>query len=192
MKPAPSVNYPLHPLVRNRWSPRSFADTLLTEDTVMTLLEAARFAASANNFQPWRFIYATKEQENRYGKLFECLKDANKVWAKSAPLLLLTLVKVNFDNADKPNPWARHDLGLAIGNLTAQATSMELYVHNMAGFDAEKAVTLFNIPEEFQPVTMIAVGRLGNPDVLPEPLKQRELAAQERKPLSELVLNERF
>jgi nitroreductase len=191
MKPQSHTDHPLHPLVLKRWSPRSFADTPLTEDTVLTLLDAARFAASCNNYQPWRFIYSTKKQVDRYGTLFECLKDGNMVWAKSAPLLMLTLVKVNFDNG-KPNEWARHDLGLAIGNLTVQATSMDLYVHNMAGFDKEMAIRQFNIPQDYQPVTMIAVGFLGNPDLLPEVLKQRELAPQERKPLGELVLNDKF
>lgn len=192
MKPSPRIDHPLHPLVANRWSPRSFAGTPLSEETVLTLLEAARFAASCNNFQPWRFIYATKEQTPRYNRLFECLKEGNKAWARSAPLLMLTLVKVNFDNSDKPNLWAKHDLGLAIGNLTTQASSMDLYVHNMAGFDGELAKKIFVIPNEYQPVTMVAIGFLGDPGALPEPLKQRELAPQERKPLGELVLNDGF
>jgi len=192
MKPPIKSEYPLHQFILDRWSPRSFAGTPLTEETALTLLEAARFAASANNFQPWRFIYATKEQTGRFNLLFECLKEGNKTWVRSASLLLLTLIKVCFDNTDKPNLWATHDLGLAMGNLTTQATSMGLYVHNMAGFDPDKAIAAFHIPAEFRPVTMVAIGSLGNPDLLPEPLKTRELAAQERKPLSEIILNEKF
>lgn len=192
MKPPIRSDYPLHQCILNRWSPRSFADTPLTEETALTLLEAARYAASMNNFQPWRFMYATKEQKDRYDNLFSCLKDGNKVWAKSAPMLMLTLIKVNFENTEKPHPLALHDLGLAMGNLTTQASSMGLYVHNMAGFDPAKAIEIFKIPTEFRPVTMVAIGSLGDPDLLPEPLKTRELAAQERKPLSEIILNDKF
>jgi nitroreductase len=191
MKPLPNVDHPLHDLVLKRWSPRSFAGTPLTDETILTLFEAARFAASCNNYQPWRFIYATRDQVERHGKLFECLKEFNQTWVKTAPLLVLTIVKVNFDTG-KPNLWAKHDLGLAIGNLTMQAMSMGIYVHNMAGFDSEQAAASFNLGEEYQPVTMIAIGRLGNPDQLPAPLQSREEAPQTRKPLSELIMNERF
>jgi nitroreductase len=192
MKPSPISDYPLHPLIAMRWSPRSFAPTPLSEKTFLTLLEAARFAASMNNFQPWRFIYATRDQPDRFCNLVECLKPGNRVWAGSAPLLMLTLIKVNLDNTDKPNLWAKYDLGLAMGNLTAQASSMDLYVHNMAGFDADSAKKIFSIPDEFQPVTMVAIGYLGDPGALPEPLNARELAPQKRKPLSELILNDKF
>jgi nitroreductase len=192
MKPLPKVDHPLHTLILNRWSPRSFADKPLTEENVLTLFEAARYAASMNNFQPWRFIYATKEQTGRYKKLFECLKEGNRKWAVTAPLLVLTLINVNMPNTDKPNLWAKHDLGLAIGNLTAQASSMNLYVHNMAGFEKETAAKLFNLPPDFEPVTMIAIGYLGDPEALPEPFRGRELLAQERKPLAEIILNDRF
>lgn len=189
MKPLPDVDHPLHDLVLKRWSPRSFADTPLTEETILTLFEAARFAASCNNYQPWRFIYATKDRAERHAKLFECLKEFNQTWVKTAPLLVLTIVKVNFDTG-KPNHWARHDLGLAIGNLTMQAMSMGIHVHNMAGFDAERAAASFNLSEEYQPVTMIAIGRLGSPDQLPAPLQSREEAPQTRKPLAELIMND--
>jgi nitroreductase len=191
LKPQPRVDYPLHRFILDRWSPRSFADRPLTEETILTLFEAARYAASCNNDQPWRFIYATKDRPDRYARLFECLKESNRAWVKTAPLLVLTVVKVNFDSG-KPNHWAKHDLGLAIGNLTLQAMSMGIYVHNMAGFDAERAAASFNLSGEYQPVTMIAIGHLGNPDQLPPPLKSREEAPQTRKPLVELIMNDKW
>jgi nitroreductase len=189
LKPKPQFSHDLHPLLQRRWSPRAFSAQPVEEETLLTLLEAARWAASANNVQPWRFIYAAKEQGERYSKLFDCLTERNQLWAKSAPVLIMTLVKTHFEHNGQPNRWALHDLGLAVGNLTTQASALDLYVHNMAGFSAEKARELFNLPPDVEPVTMIAVGYLGDAEQLPEPHRERELAQQQRKPLSELILN---
>ena len=189
MKPKPQFSHELHPLLQRRWSPRAFSAQPVEEEKLLTLLEAARWAASANNVQPWRFIYAAKEQGERYSKLFECLNERNQSWAKNAPALIMTLVKTHFDGSDQPNKWALHDLGLAVGNLTTQASALDLHVHNMAGFSAEKARELFNLPPDVEPVTMIAVGYLGDPEQLPEPLKERELAQQQRKSIQELIFN---
>jgi nitroreductase len=189
LKPKPQFSHELHPLLQRRWSPRAFSAQPVEEEKLLTLLEAARWAASANNGQPWRFIYAAKEQVERYSKLFECLNERNQSWAKTAPALIMTLVKTHFEQSGQPNKWALHDLGLAVGNLTTQASALDLYVHNMAGFSAEKARELFNLPPDVEPVTMIAVGYLGDPEHLPEPLKERELAQQQRKTIEELVLN---
>jgi nitroreductase len=188
MKPKPQFSYDLHPLLQRRWSPRAFSPQPVAEEDLLTLLEAARWAASANNEQPWRFIYAAKEQGEHYNKLFACLNERNQSWAQSAPALIMTLIKTHFERNDQPNKWALHDLGLAVGNLTTQASALDLYVHNMAGFSIERAQELFNLPPGVEPVTMIAVGYLGDPEQLPEPFKQRELAQQQRKPLSELIL----
>jgi nitroreductase len=103
-------------------------------------------------------------------------------------VLILTLVKTLNSRTNQPNRYAWHDLGLAVGNLTAQASSLDLSVHNMAGFSAEKARQLFDLPADIEPVTMIAVGYLGDPEQLPEPLKERELAHRQRKTLDELIL----
>lgn len=188
MKPSPSINHPVHSLIRKRWSPRSFADRPVEGDKINSLFEATRWAASSMNEQPWRFIYATKSETDLYNKLFDCLAEGNKTWVKSAPLLIMTLMKPNHAYKNMPNKWAMHDLGLAIGNLTLQATSMDLYIHNIAGFSVNKAKKNFNIPSQFEPVTMIAVGYLGNPDQLPNELKNREVAQQERKQIDELIL----
>lgn len=154
----------------------------------MRLFEAARWAASCMNEQPWRFIYATQEQPAQHGRLFDCLVPANQEWVKTAPLLVMTLIRTVYDNG-KPNRWAMHDLGLAVGNLTTQATAMGLYVHNMAGFSVEKARQTFGLAPEIEPVTMIAIGYLGDPAQLNARLREREEAVQERKPLTELIMD---
>ena len=188
MKPKPHFDYPVHELIQKRWSPRAYSAQPVEEDTILTLFEAARWAASGGNEQPWRFIYATQQQAERFGKLAECLSENNRAWAAAAPVLILTLVKTLNSRNNQPNRYAWHDLGLAVGNLTAQASALDLYVHQMAGFSAEKARQLFDLPPDIEPVTMIAVGYLGDPEQLPDNLKERELAHRQRKTLDELIL----
>jgi nitroreductase len=188
MKPEPSFLYSIHPLLKKRWSPRAFASRPVEEEKIHLLFEAARWAASAMNEQPWRFIYAVREDRGRYNQLLECLNDRNKIWAKSAPMLILTMVKTHFEKNNKPNRWAFHDLGLAIGNLTTQASALDLYVHNMAGFSIEKATELFSLPADLEPVTMIAVGYIGDHSLLPEDFRKSETEPQKRKPPEELIL----
>jgi len=188
MKPQPHFDYPVHELIQKRWSPRAYSAQPVEEETISTLFEAARWAASGGNEQPWRFIYATREQTERFGMLAECLMEGNRAWAAAAPVLILTLAKTQNSRTNQPNRYAWHDVGLAVGNLTAQASALDLYVHNMAGFSAEKARQLFDLQPDIEPVTMIAVGYLGDPELLPEPLKERELAHRQRKALDELIL----
>ncbi|OGJ94193.1 MAG: hypothetical protein A2487_07585 [Candidatus Raymondbacteria bacterium RifOxyC12_full_50_8] len=121
MKPVPFVGHPVHAFISKRWSPRAFADKAIEKETILSLFEAARWAASAMNEQPWRFVYAQKKDAPRHAQLFACLTDRNKTWAGSAPLLVLTVVKTTMENGD-PNRWALYDLGLAMGNFTLQAT----------------------------------------------------------------------
>lgn len=166
----------------------AFDEALLGQDAILSLFEAARWAASASNGQPWRFVWSERDGGERHARLVSCLKPGNDVWAPKAPLLILTVVRTTRERDGAPHPWARYDLGLAMGNLTAQATSMGLYVHNMAGFEAEKARALFALPADFEAVTMVAVGRLGDPAALPERLQAREVAERVRKPLGELFL----
>jgi len=189
MKPRPTFAYPLLDLLAERWSPRAFSDRPLTEEQALTLLEAARWAASCVNEQPWRFIWSLKDGSQRYQKLLDCLNHRNQEWAVDAPLLMLTLVQTTFSDSGKKNRWCEHDLGLAIGNLTTQASAMDLYVHNMGGFSQEKVRGHFALPENVEPVTMIAIGYLGDPERLSEFNRKRELELQERKPLAELFLN---
>ncbi len=188
MKPSPEFDHPVHQLIRDRWSPRAFAETLLEEETILSLLEAARWAASSSNEQPWRFLYAARTDAERFATMASCLNDRNREWAPQAPLLIITMIKTIADFNNKPNAYALHDLGLAVGNLTTQATSLGLCVHVMAGFSEEKAKELFSIPGGIEPVTMIAVGYPGDPAQLSDFNRQRELALRTRKPLSDLIL----
>lgn len=189
MKPIPKINYPIHDFLKQRWSPRAFSDRQLTAQDVNTLLEAARWAASCINEQPWRFVWSFNNGSALFNKLFECLMEGNQEWAVNAPVLMLTLVDKHFAADGKPNPWAKHDLGLAIGNLTTQASSMNIYVHSMGGFSKAKVRELFPQLKDLEPVTMIAIGYLGDPSRLSEINQNREMEEQVRKPLSEIDLS---
>ena len=185
-KPAEN-HYPIHDLIKRRWSPRSFADKPVAKETLQSLLEAARWAASSFNEQPWRFILATKQDRVEYEKLFSIMVEGNQAWAKQAPVLMLTVAKLQFTLNQKPNRHAFHDVGLAMSNLSLQATDMGLFVHQMAGFSVEKARELYIIPSDAEPVAMVAIGYPGDTQTLPEKLRERELQPRERKPLKDLV-----
>lgn len=187
MKPKPDYGHPLADNISKRWSPRAYSEKELTEVQIMTLFEAARWAASCMNAQPWRFIWSPRDHSQKYQMLLDCLNPSNREWAFRAPLLILSLVKTDFANG-KPNPWARHDLGLAIGNFTLQASAMDIFVHNMGGFDASKARELFQLPDHLEPVTMITAGYLGDSTLLSEYNQKREQEIQTRMPLQEMFL----
>lgn len=176
----------LHPLIRERWSPRAFRDESVSPEDVRTILEAARWAPSSSNEQPWRFIVARKEDEETFAKIVSTLVEFNQGWAKHAPVLMLAVAKKTASNGAE-NPWARHDVGLALGSLVFQAMALGLHVHMMAGFDGAKAREVFSLPAEYEACTAVAVGYLGDPNTLPDKLRQRELAPRQRKPLSEIA-----
>ncbi len=161
----------------------------------MSVLEAARWASSSNNRQPWRFI-VTRKGEASFGALLGTLREGNVSWAQRAPVLILSLAEKEFPaRGDKParaNRHAWHDVGAAVNTLTLQAAALGLYVHQMAGFYPEKAAEVFEVPGMFEPVAVSALGYLGDPDDLSEPLRERELAERTRKPLGELVFGKRF
>ena len=185
-KPAETA-YPIHALLRQRWSPRAFADKVVETDKLRSLFEAARWAPSSDNEQPWQFVAATKHNPSEYDRLFQCLKEGNKKWAHFAPVLMLSIARLNWEEDGTPNRHAFHDTGMAVFSLVVQATVLGLMVHQMAGFDVEKARTDLKIPSGHEPVAMIAIGYPGDPDILPDRLKQRELLPRERKPAKEIV-----
>ena len=149
------------------------------------LFEAARWAPSSNNEQPWRFIVATKEHEANWARLFDCLVEGNRRWAFRAPVLVLSIASMLFQNNGRPNRHAFHDTGLATQNLVLQAVAHGLMARQMAGFDVEKTRTDLQIPSGYEPVAIIAIGYPGNPDVLPERLRERELQPRSRRPIEE-------
>ena len=189
------TDYPVLDVIKDRWSPRAFAETPVERPKLLSVLEAARWASSSNNRQPWRFI-VTQRGEASFDTLLGCLREGNVGWAQHAPVLILSLAEKEFPaRGDKPareNRHALHDVGAAVNTLILQATALDLYTHQMAGFYPEKAVKAFGIPEEFEPVAVLALGYLGNPDDLSDALREREFAERSRKPLGELVFGERF
>ena len=192
---AAKTDHPVLDLIEKRWSPRAFAETPVEREELLSVLEAARWASSSNNRQPWRFIVAQRGEAS-FDKLLGCLREGNVSWAQHAPVLILSVAERGFPaRDDKParaNRHAWHDVGAAVNNLVLQATALNLYVHQMAGFYPEKAAEVLRIPNTFEPVAVFALGYLGNPDDLPEPLRERELAQRTRKSLSEIVFGERF
>lgn len=186
------TKYDIHPLLAERWSPRSFADTPVEPELVDQLFEAARWAPSCFNEQPWRFIYALKQDEEEFEKLAQVLNEFNRKWAAKAPMLILNIAKENFTRNDKPNRHALYDLGAAVSGLTLEATRNDLYVHQMAGILPDKAKDLFDIPDDFAVVSMAAVGYLGDAGNLPEDLRKQEQAERSRKNMEDLVFRNKF
>jgi len=179
------MDSPIHDLLARRWSPRAFDERLVAAATLQTLFEAARWAPSSNNEQPWRFIVAAKDHETEWNRLFDCLVEGNQTWAFRAPVLMLSVASMYFADGGKPNRHAFHDTGLATENLVLQATASGLVAHQMAGFNVEKVRVDLRIPAGYEPVAMIAIGYPGNPDILPERLRERDLRPRSRRPIRE-------
>jgi len=186
--PAPA-DHPIHDLVVHRWSPRAFADRSVDESTLRQLFEAARWAASCYGDEPWYYIVATREKPQEFQKLLGCLVDANKAWAKAAPVLALSVARTTLRSNGSPNALAWHDVGAASALLSIEATDLGLSVHQMGGFDSRCARETFGIPAGYDPVAAIAIGYAGDPASLPEKLRQRETAPRTRKPLSDFVFS---
>ncbi|HMF84745.1 MAG TPA: nitroreductase family protein [Nitrospiraceae bacterium] len=183
-KPA-DTQYPIHDLLRQRWSPRAFDDRPVEPEKLRSLCEAARWAPSSNNEQPWRFIVANKDYETEWNRLLACLVEGNRKWAYRAPVLILSVASLNFEDDSTPNRHAFYDTGMAVENLVLQATVLGLSAHQMAGFDVEKARADLKIPSGYEPVAMIAVGYPGDLASLPDRLRERELQPRSRRPISE-------
>ena len=184
-----STDYPVHQLLAERWSPYAFDDRPVPEGDLRSLFEAARWAPSSYNEQPWSFIVATQEDPEQFQRLLSCLVDGNQVWAKAAPVLALGIVSLRFARNAKDNRAAVHDLGLAAGNLLVEATARGLFVHQMIGILPDKAREIYGIPEGCEAWTGMAIGYRGDPRSLPDRLRERDLAPRERKPLSEFVFS---
>ncbi|BBD07062.1 nitroreductase family protein [Desulfovibrio ferrophilus] len=187
-----STDYPVLNTIRDRWSPRAFANRPVAREDLLSILEAARWAPSCYNDQPWFFILAEKSAQELYEKMFNCLLPGNQKWATSAPVLMLSVARTSFAQSGKPNQHALHDVGQAVAQLSIQAVSVGIFVHQMAGFNKDKARTAFSIPDEFDPVAAIALGYPGDPIHLPEDLKTMESAPRQRRTLSEFVFNGTF
>ncbi len=178
---------PIHELLTRRWSTRAFDATKpVSREQLITLLEAGRWAPSCNGDEPWRYLIWDRGRDPEgFQKAFDCLSDNNKKWVKNVPLLMLSCAGSIFGATGKPNRWTQHDTGAASVSMALQATTMGLMVHQMGGFDADKARAAFGIPAEYTPMAMIAVGYQAAPEVLDEETQKKELTPRGRKPLGE-------
>ena len=182
-------DFPIHDLIAERWSPRAFGDKAIAPDVLQSLFEAARWAPSSSNEQPWAYIVARKDDADAFEKLVSILVPANTSWAKHAPVLALAVAQLAFAKSGSPNRNAQHDVGASSAWLTFEATSRGLFVHQMAGFDAEKARQVFEIPAGWEPIAAMAIGYAGDPESLPQPMRDREVAPRTRKPISTFVMS---
>jgi nitroreductase len=190
-KPAPA-HFPIHDLIRDRWSPRAFAAKPIDPAVLASLFEAARWAPSSSNEQPWAFLVATNDDPENFAKALSVLVEFNASWAKEAAALVLAVSSLKFHANGTPNRNAFYDTGAATALFSMEATYRGLAVHQMAGFDAAKAKQVFGIPEDWEPIAAMAIGYPGHPDALSEKLRDREIAPRTRKPLSEFVMSGRW
>ncbi|HWE85335.1 MAG TPA: nitroreductase family protein [Terracidiphilus sp.] len=178
------------PVILERWSPRSFSDRDVSSDDLKTVFEAARWAASSYNEQPWRFFLGRRGSET-YRKIFQSLGEFNQAWAGTAPVLMLDIARTTFARNSSPNPVALYDLGAAAATLCYQAAALGLHAHQMAGFDRDLARKLFNVPEDFIFGAAIALGYQGDPSALSvDSQRDQEISPRTRKPIGEFVLFE--
>ena len=184
------AQYDINPLLLHRWSPRAMSGEEISETELMRLFEAARWAPSSYNGQPWRFIYAKRNSEH-WNKLFNLMVDFNKSWAKNAAALVVIISRKNFEHDESPSVTHQFDAGAAWENLALQAETQGLVTHGMQGFDYNKARQDLSIPDTFDVMAMVAVGRPAPKEALPPEIQQREQPS-DRKPLSEIIMEGQF
>lgn len=179
------VDHPILDIIRKRWSPRAFSDLKVSQDDMNKIFEAARWAASSANEQPWSFYYAFHGTEG-FKKLWECLDDYNQTWTAKAAVLIAS-VERKLNSKGQPNDWSRHDVGLADAHILLQATALDIYAHPMAGFKRDKLVETLGLELNFEPVCMIALGYIGKSEKLEEPYRSREKLPRKRKAITDFT-----
>jgi nitroreductase len=177
----------VHHLITDRWSPVAFDQRPVEPEKINILFKAASWAPSGRNAQPWRFVYATREMAD-YHLLFDLINEGNKIWAKTAPLLILGLAQVVSTYKNRPNRLALYELGMAVSNLLLQATHMGLFVHQMGGYDDKGAREVLAIPGRYEPAAMMAVGYKGDIRQLPPEFAERENGQRTRKEVGEFLI----
>jgi nitroreductase len=182
-----STTRPIHDLLARRWSSRAFdPQRPVAREQLLVLVEAGRWAPSCNGDEPWRYLIWDKARDPEgWQKAFDCLSENNRKWVKNVSLLMLSCAGSNFEATGKPNRWTQHDTGAASVSMALQASAMGLMVHQMGGYDAEKARAAFGIPAEYTPMAMIAIGYQASPDILDEETKAKELRPRARKPAAQ-------
>ena len=182
-------DFPLCPLLAKRYSPRAFADRKIEKVKLRRIFEAARWSASCANEKPWRFIVGQKGIDDTFERILHVLNELNQRWAQHAPILILVCATTTFVKSGKLNNWHMYDAGQAAVHMTVQAMHEGIYLHQMAGFDAEKAMKEFSIPPDAVPASAIAMGYLGDANTLPEDLRIRELQPRTRKPINDMLFS---
>lgn len=172
-------------IIKNRWSPYSFSGKPVENYKLKAILEAAGYAPSSMNEQPWVFIMTTREEPDMFSRVIDILDDGNRVWAKNAYALIVSLSRMRYLYKDRSNRYAFYDTGMAVSNMLLQATSMNLYIHQMGGFSAEKARQHFRLGEGIEPIAVMAVGYIGEGTGLSEELLERDKKRRPRKNISE-------
>jgi nitroreductase len=190
-RPAPA-DVPIHDLISHRWSPRAFETRAIEPEKLRSLFEAARWASSSYNAQPWYFIVGTKDDPENYKKVLDSFVEFNQGWAKSAPVVALSVAANKMPHDGSQNRHALHDVGQAAATLALQATALGLQVHQMAGILPDKAREIFAIPPDFEAVAGFAIGYPGAAETLPDHLRERENAPRARKPASSFVFTGRW
>lgn len=181
-------DYPILETITQRWSPYSYDGRPVEKEKLRSCLEAARWAASSYNEQPWRFLVAERGNAEEFGKALGCLLEANQVWAKNAGVLMLTAISRNFVRNNNPNRVAEHDLGQAAAYMALQATALGLQMHQMAGISPSKARLAYSVPDGFDVITGIAIGYPGEtPDEVDRELMDRDMHGRTRKPIHEIA-----
>jgi nitroreductase len=189
MQKAAPTDHPIHDLIRTRWSPRAFSVQPVSDDLLRSLFEAARWAPSSNNEQPWAFLVSRKGDGANHQKMLGTLVEFNQTWAKHAPVLVIAVSELAFAKNGTPNRNAFYDTGAATALLSIQATAQGLFVHQMAGFDPQKAKEAFQIPAGWEPIAAFTIGHPGESASLSETLREREHAPRARKPLADFVMS---
>jgi nitroreductase len=181
------TKFEVHDLIKNRWSPRAFLDKKIPEEILFSLFEAASWAASARNEQPWRFICGIKGNGDNYNRIYKTLTPGNQRWAISAPVLGIGIAKTHFVHNNLLNPHSIYDLGQAVATMFIHAISKNIYLHEMGGFDKEAVIAEFKIPEGYIPIVAFAIGYLGISANLPDDLREQEEKERSRKDLNEIL-----
>ena len=187
------TSFPIHPLLAARWSPRAFADRAIPPEDLGSLLEAARWAPSSRNLQPWRFVVADRHRDPQgFARILAALMEGNQVWAQRASLLLVACTQPAPEAGGRTNRYAEYDVGQAMAHFTIQAMACGLHVHQMGGFRRDEARAALDIPDEFEPVVSAAVGYLDAPTALPDDVAERERLPRSRHPLSQVAFRGRW
>jgi nitroreductase len=186
------TDHPIHDLLRRRWSPRAFLEKPIAEGDLLSLLEAARWSPSCINEQPWVYLIARRQDAGPFDEMASCLAESNQVWARRSSLLMIAAAKRTYSRDGKVNPVHLYDLGQSVAHLTVQATALGLYVHQMRGFNLDKTKEVYQVPDDYELASAIAIGYVAAAETLPGNLKDRELLPRQRKPVTEFTFAGRW